>query len=44
MDIKISEFPILNVGIASNAVIPIVQNNTNYTLGVSVSPQTTQCR
>ena len=37
MDIKISEFPILNVGIASNAVIPIVQNNTNYTLGVSVS-------
>ena len=37
MDIKISEFPPLAVSPSSNAVVPIVQNNGNYTLGVSVS-------
>ncbi len=37
MDIKISEFPLLGVEVATNAVMPIVQNNTNYTLGISVS-------
>lgn len=37
MDIKISEFPHLTVGLSTNALVPVLQNDTNWTIGASMS-------